>query len=98
MDGWMATGIFWRESALIEQGLTLSWLGCTLHVSGQNEAVCLLHEGMKTCHFNCNAPICKRSEGKEGQWFPRSSFEGFSFEVALLIDPNPLSSCERGWV
>lgn len=53
---------------------------------------------MRTRHFNCNALICKRSDGKEGQRFPLSSSEGFSFEVALLIDPNPLSSCEWGWV
>lgn len=53
---------------------------------------------MKTHPFNCNALICERSQGKKGQRFPLSSFEGFSFEVALLIDPNPLSSREWGWV
>lgn len=35
---------------------------------------------------------------KQAGVFSLSSFEGFSSEVALLVDPNPLGSCEWGWV
>lgn len=35
---------------------------------------------------------------EEGGVLSLSSFEGFSSEVTLLVDPNPLCSCKWGWL
>lgn len=52
---------------------------------------------MKGRHFRSNALWFVRGVKRAGV-FSLSSFEGFSSEVALLVDPNPLGSCEWGWV
>lgn len=53
---------------------------------------------MKGCRFSCNALRFGREwRGGRGVCL-FLLLKGFSSEVALLVDPNPLCSCEWGWV